>query len=134
MRVRPRSRAKRISPVTQSALYSAARGKLPSPACGPITISMLGKSSTMMPRKVCGPSFHLSFSGALSTPANVDAIEGAGDRVEPRRVDDHVECVFARAGLDAGRVDALDRRIGEIDQFDVGLVVDLEIAAFERED
>src|SRR5262252_180141 len=54
MRVRPRSRAKRISPVTQSALYSAARGKLPSPACGPITISKFGKPSARMPRKVNG--------------------------------------------------------------------------------
>jgi hypothetical protein len=30
------------------------------------------------------------------------------------------------------RGDAFDRRLGDVDQLDVGLVVDLEVAAFER--
>src|SRR6516225_2922648 len=64
--------------------------------------------------------------------ADVDAIEGAGDRVETGRVNDDVELVFAITGFDARRGDALDRRLVDVDQLDVGLVVDLEIAAFER--
>src|SRR5215472_965371 len=128
MRVRLRSRAKRIKPVTQSAVYSTARGKLPSPACGPITISMLGKPSTKMPRKVWGPSCHFSFSDA----PHVDAVEGAGDRVKARRIDDDVEFVFCVARLDAGRGDALDRRLVDVDELDVRLVIDLVVAAFER--
>src|SRR5215469_2570347 len=47
---RPHSPAWRIREVTQSTLYSTARGKLPSAACGPITISILGKPSTSTPR------------------------------------------------------------------------------------
>jgi hypothetical protein len=73
----------------------------------------------------------LSFSDAIDA-ADVDAVEGAGDRVEPGRVDDDVEFVLGVAGLDAGRGDALDRRLVDVDQLDVGLVVDLEIAALER--
>src|SRR4030095_1487740 len=65
-------------------------------------------------------------------PADVDAVEGTGDRVETGRVDDDVELVLGVASLDAGRGDALNRRLVEVDQLDVGLVIDLEIAAFER--
>src|SRR5207237_7369186 len=54
------------------------------------------------------------------------------DRVETGRVDDNVELVLGRAGLDAGQGNAFDRRFGDVDQLDVGLVVDLEVAAFER--
>ena len=65
-------------------------------------------------------------------PADVDAVEGTGDRVETGRVNDDVERVRGVAGRDAGRGDALDRGLGDVDQLDVGLVVHLEIAAFER--
>src|SRR5262249_34926897 len=65
-------------------------------------------------------------------PADVDTVEGAGDRVKAGRVDDDVERVFGVAGLDAGWGDAFDWRLGDVDQLDVGLVVDLEVAAFER--
>src|SRR5216683_1815505 len=63
---------------------------------------------------------------------DIDAVETAGDRIEAGRVNDDVEFVLGVAGLDAGRSDALDRRLGDVDQLDVGLVVDLEVAAFER--
>src|SRR6266851_3655197 len=62
---------------------------------------------------------------------DVDAVETAGDRVEAGRVDDDIEFVLGIAGLDAGRGDALDRRLGDVDQFDIRLVIDLEVAAFE---
>src|SRR6202048_1024118 len=65
-------------------------------------------------------------------PADVDTVEGAGDGVEAGRVNDDVEFVLGVAGLDADRRDAFDRRLGDVDQFDIGLVVDLEVAAFER--
>src|SRR5438045_5985074 len=68
---------------------------------------------------------------AIDAP-DVDAIKGAGDRVKPGRVDDDVEIVFAVAGLDAVRRDALDRRLVDVDEFDVGLVVNLVIPGFER--
>ena len=64
--------------------------------------------------------------------ADVDAIKGAGDRVKPSRVDDDVEIVFGVAGLDAVRRDALDRRLVDVDEFDVGLIVNLVIPGFER--
>ena len=38
----------------------------------------------------------------------------------------------ASLGLDAVRGDALDRRLVDVDELDVGLVVDLEVAALER--
>src|SRR6516165_1400671 len=48
--------------------------------------------------------------------ADVDAVEGAGDRVETGRVNDDVELVFAVTGFDAGRGDALDRGLVDVDQ------------------
>src|SRR5205814_1400979 len=70
-------------------------------------------------------------------PADVNAVEAARDPVETGRVDDDVELVFGIAGPDAPGLnpfggDALDRRFGDVDELDVGLVVDLEVAAFER--
>src|SRR6516165_10723383 len=126
MRVRPRSRANRISPVTQSAVYSTARGKLPSPACGPITINKLGKPSTRMPRKVCGPSFHFSFSDAPSTPRMSMRSKAPVIASNPVAYDD-VEFVLGIVGLDADRGDALDRRFVDVDEFDVRLIVDLVV-------
>ena len=41
--------------------------------------------------------------------------------------------VFRIAGPDAGRRDALDRRFVDVDQSDVGLVVDLVIVRLERQ-
>src|SRR5262249_27235163 len=49
---------------------------------------------------------------------DIDAVEGAGDRVEAGRVNDDVELVLGIAGPDAGRGDALDRRLGDVDQLD----------------
>ena len=49
MRVSPRSRAKRISPVTQSALYSAARGKLPTDVWWHTIVSPTGREKTGYP-------------------------------------------------------------------------------------
>src|SRR5205807_4439679 len=46
--------------------------------------------------------------------------------------DDDVEFVFGIAGPDALGRNALDRRLGDVNELDVGLVVDLEIAALER--
>src|SRR3984893_2156371 len=44
-------------------------------------------------------------------PADVDTVEGAGDRVEAGRVNDDVEFVLGVAGLDAARREAFDRRV-----------------------
>src|ERR1051325_6076940 len=63
--------------------------------------------------------------------ANVDPVEGAGDSVEPGRINDDVEFVVAVAGLNAGCGDALNRRLVDIDELDVGLVVDFVIPGFE---
>src|SRR4051812_41248456 len=64
--------------------------------------------------------------------ADVDAVETAGDRVEASGVDDDIERVLGIAGLDAGGRNALDRRLVDIDQFDIRLVVDLVVAGLER--
>src|SRR5262249_6999041 len=65
-------------------------------------------------------------------PADVDAVKGTGDRVKPGRVDDDVKRVFVVAGLHTGRGDALDRGLVDVDQLDVGLVVNLVVATLER--
>ena len=44
------------------------RGMLPSAVCGPITMNMLGKSSTITPMKVEGPPRHRSFSALPPRP------------------------------------------------------------------
>src|SRR5271165_1707439 len=62
----------------------------------------------------------------------IDAVKGAGQRVETGRVDYDVEFVLGVAGLDAGRRYARDRRLVDVDELDVGLVVDLVVAALER--
>jgi hypothetical protein len=50
--------------------FSMPRGKFveADPLCGPVGISRLGKPWTIMPRKVEGPSRHLSNSFALPVP------------------------------------------------------------------
>ena len=65
-------------------------------------------------------------------PADVDPVEGAGDRVEARRVDQDVELVLGSAGPDALGRNAFERRLVEIDQQDVGPVVGFIIAALQR--
>src|SRR3954447_8798173 len=64
--------------------------------------------------------------------ADIDAVETAGDRVEASGVDDDIERVLSVACLDAVGRDAPDRRLVDIDQFNIGLVVDLVVAGFER--
>src|SRR4030095_14320031 len=63
---------------------------------------------------------------------DVDPVERAGDRVEAGGVDDHVERVLGLRRLDPGPGNALDRRLAEIDQAHVRLVVHLVVAALER--
>src|SRR6185312_6155411 len=63
----------------------------------------------------------------------IDAVETAGDRVEAGRVDDEVECIFGIAGAYARGRNALDRSFVDIDQLDVGLVIDLEIMRLQRD-
>ena len=55
-------------------------------------------------------------------------IPTSGDGVEACRIDDHVEFARALARLDARLRDAADRRLGDADEFDVFLVIDLVIA------
>ena len=59
--------------------------------------------------------------------SDIDAIEGAGDRVEAGGVNNQVEFVLRRAGFNACRRHALDRRFRNIDEFDVRLVIDFVI-------
>ena len=54
-------------------------------------------------------------------PLDVDLVECPGDRVETGRVDDHVELVIGARGADTVRRDALDRRFGQFDQFNIRL-------------
>src|SRR5258708_4118088 len=63
--------------------------------------------------------------------AYVDPVEGAGDGVEAGRVDDDVERALAVSSPNAARGDALDRRLVDVDQLDVRLVVDVVVSAFE---
>ena len=72
------------------------RGMLPSAVCGPISIIMLGKPSTMTPRKVRGPSAPFVLQPQPVEAADVDPVEAAGDGVEAGGVDDHVELVVRR--------------------------------------
>ena len=85
-----------------------------------------------MPSSVRGPSGPFLLQRHAVDAADIDVVERAGDRVEAGRIDDHIELVISVGGPDAVRRDALDRRFVQIDEFDVRLVVDLEIAAFQR--
>src|SRR4051794_9064763 len=64
--------------------------------------------------------------------ADIDAVETAGNRVEASGVDDDIERVLGVACRDAVGRDALDRRLVDVHQLDVGLVVDLVVAGLER--
>src|SRR4029079_19194885 len=61
------------------------------------------------------------------------SIETAGDGVEARGIDDNVERVLLCAGLDALGRNPLDRRLGDVDQFDIVLVVNLIIERLQRQ-
>jgi hypothetical protein len=71
------------------------------------------------------PRLPLILQPAPIDAPDIDAVEAAGDRVEPGRVDDDVELVFGVARFDADRRDALDRRLVDVNELDVGLIVDL---------
>ena len=72
------------------------------------------------------------FQALAADAAQIDAVEAAGDCVEPGGVDDDVEFVMPVAGLDTGRRDPLDRRLQDADQIDIGLVVGLVIEGLLR--
>ena len=93
----------RISPVTQSTLYSMLRGMLPSAVCGPISMIMLGKPSTMHAEIGLRPARPFVLQPQPADAADVDAVEAAGDGIEAGGVDDDVELEFRIAGLDARR-------------------------------
>ena len=119
--------------VSQSTISSMLRGMLPRAVCGPSTISMLGKPSAIMPRKVRGMPCPVVLEPPPARPDDVDAVVGAGDAVEARGIDQDIEGEILGAGPQALRRDALDRRLVDVDQPHVVLVVDLEIAGLERQ-
>ena len=55
---------------------------------------MFGKPSTCIPRKVRGPSTHLSFRLTRRNAPEIDPIEGAEDSIEASCIDDIVELVI----------------------------------------
>ena len=63
---------------------------------------------------------------------DVDLVEGAGDGVEARGVDDDVELVVALGGAQALLGDAHQRRLADVDQPDVGPVEGLEVVGLHR--
>ena len=69
---------------------------------------------------------------ATAGAANVYFVEGAGESVEAGRVDDDVELEAARAGVEAGRGNLLDRCRRRIDQFDIVAVIGLEVTGLQR--
>ena len=71
-------------------------------------------------------------SATANGTAKIYSVKAAGDGVEAGGENDDVEFVFAGAGLDSLRRDAFDRRLGDVDQFDVVAVVNLVIKRFER--
>src|SRR3546814_14845781 len=64
---------------------------------------------------------------------DADAVIRAGHPVEAGHIDDEVEFVLPVAGLDSLRRDPLDRRLVDVDEQYVVLVVDLEIPALQRQ-
>lgn len=54
--------------------------------------------------------------------SDIDPIGGAGDGVEAGGINDHVKLLLARRSADAVRRDALDRRLVEVDERDIGLI------------
>ena len=69
---------------------------------------------------------------ATAGAANVYFVKGAGESVEAGRVDNDVELEAARAGVETGRCDVLDRRCRRVHQFDIVAVVGLEVAGLQR--
>ena len=64
-------------------------------------------------------------------PANIDAPECSGDRVEAGRVHDHIQLVVTGDRLDARGRDALDRCVRRIAEVHVRPVVRLEVVRFQ---
>ena len=64
--------------------------------------------------------------------ADIDLIESARDGVKTGRINDNVEFTLDVARLNPTIGDALDRCFIDVDEFDVGLVVDLVVTCFER--
>ena len=120
---------------TQSTFCSAQRGMLQKVAalCGPMRVKRLGNPAIGEAEVGLRAVRPYVLERPTADAADVDAVEGAGDRVESGGVDDHVEFVLGVAGLDAGRGDALDRCLVEVDERHVVLVVDLVVAALERD-
>ncbi len=69
-----------------------------------------------------GPADQASGERLAVAAADVDARQRSGHRVEARRVDDRVELDLAGGRADAGRRDALDGRLCEVDEVHVGAV------------
>src|SRR4030095_9202778 len=103
-RVWPRSRIHPSSAVTQSTFCSMQRGMLQNVAalCGPTSVKRFGEPSICHPRYLRGAPAPLARPRRATPPADVDAIERAGDRVEAGRVDDHVGVIVCVARLHAG--------------------------------
>ena len=63
---------------------------------------------------------------------NVDPVKTAGDRIEPRRIDNNIEFVLGLAGSNSRRRNPLDRRLLDVHQPHIGLVVNLVIPGLQR--
>jgi hypothetical protein len=107
------------------------RGMLPSAVCGPMTMKRLGTvhHDAREGFEAAPPSL---LEPLAAGAADVDAVEAAGDGVEAGGEDDEVEGELALRRPEAGRRDALDGCVQDADQLDVGLVVDLVVAALLR--
>ena len=114
---------------TWSPLY---RGLLPAAACGPPGKKRFGKPAVWTPRNVCGPSAQWSSSARPLPAADPHARERAGAEVEAGRPHDDVELPHAVGRLDPALGHAHDRRLLEVDERDVRVVVRLVVAGHER--
>ena len=90
----------------------------------------VGEALHLHPHECFRPTLPLVLQGAATRATNVDAIEAAGDGVEPRRINDDIEVEGTLGRAQSRRRDALDRRVLDVDEFDIGLVVDFEIPRF----
>ena len=105
---------------TWSPLY---RGLLPAAACGPPGKKKFGKPVVCTPRNVVGPSAQWSSSARPSRPRIPMRRKRAGAEVEAGRPHDDVELPHAVGRLDPALGHAHDRRLLEIDERDVRVVV-----------
>ena len=70
--------------------------------------------------------------GDTTSASNVDAVQSARHAIEAGGVDKHVQVDLAAADLNSLRGDPFDRRLADVDQLHVGLVVDLVVVRFHR--